>query len=62
MYSFYQQLGLNIIIFLKEEARLLATNMLNAVKYLHDHDIVHRDLKPEVKYILYILYLGNINS
>ena len=31
----------------KHDARLIATQLLDAVEYLHDHQVIHRDLKPE---------------
>lgn len=33
--------------FLEEEARLLATNILEAIAYCHRNNVIHRDIKPE---------------
>ena len=33
--------------FAEGEAKIIMSQILNAVRYMHDHDVVHRDLKPE---------------
>jgi serine/threonine protein kinase len=33
--------------FTEGEAKKVMSQILNAVRYMHDHDVVHRDLKPE---------------
>ena len=33
--------------FAEGEAKKIMSQILNAVRYMHDHDVVHRDLKPE---------------
>lgn len=43
----------------ENEARLLASKILEAVAYLHDHGVIHRDLKVYFQLFLNVIFDTN---